>query len=97
MAGCQPAQGPRCYNSAIPGLRAFHDPNDPVVRDLAQRWSDTVIAFARTGDSNGAGLPDWPRYSAESGETLVVDAHVRVGRDLARAERELWESAIRDG
>ena len=73
------------------GPLAFYDPADPVVRDLARRWSDTIIAFARTGDPNGAGLPAWPRYTAERRETLVLDANPRIERDLGPEARELWE------
>ena len=85
------------FNSDDPGSMIFYDPEDPVVRSLSQRWSDTVIAFARTGEPNGAGLPHWPRYDAESRQTLVLDAEARVERDPNRAERELWESALGDG
>ena len=73
------------------GPLAFYDPADPVVRDLARRWSDTVIAFARTGDPNGAGLPAWPRYTAERRETLVLDANPSIERDLGPEARELGE------
>ncbi len=75
----------------------MYDPEDPVVRDLSQRWSDTVIAFARTGEPNGAGLPHWPRYDAESRQALVLDANTRIERNPNRAERELWESVLGDG
>ena len=85
------------YNTGSPGPLTLHDPDDPVVRDLSQRWSDTVIAFARTGDPNGAGLPDWPRYDGECRETLVLDAWPRVERDPDRAEREFWEGVPGDG
>ena len=33
---------------------AFHDRKDPVAHKLAEQWSNTLIAFARTGDPNGA-------------------------------------------
>ena len=80
------------FNSAHPGGVMFHDPNDPVVRDLAQRWSDTIIAFARTGDPNGAGLPYWPRYGDGNRHTLVLDEAPRVEVDLDRVHRALWET-----
>ena len=77
------------FNSDDPGSIVFYDPEDPIVRDLSQRWSDTVIAFARTGEPNGAGLPHWPRYDAEGRQTLALDANTRIERDPNRAEREL--------
>ena len=85
------------FNSDDPGGLVLYDPDDPVVRRLSQRWSDTVIAFARTGDPNGAGLPHWPRYDEESRQTLILDANVRVERDPNGMERKLLESVLGDG
>ena len=79
------------YAGPEQGPLALHDPADPVVRDLARRWSDTIIAFARTGDPNGAGLPHWPRYTTDTRETLVLDADSRIERDLGASARGLWE------
>ncbi len=83
------------FNSDDPGP-VFYDPDDPVVRDLAQRWSDTIIAFARTGEPNGAGLPHWPRYGAESRQTLILDAKPRVEKAVDRIQRELWDRVFAD-
>ena len=85
------------FNSEDPGDLVFYDPEDPVVRDLAKQWSDTIIKFARTGDPNGAGLPHWPRYDAASRQTLVLDGSPRIERDPNRGERELWESVLDGG
>lgn len=82
------------FNSDDPGPLVFYDARDPVVRSLSQRWSDTVVAFARTGDPNGAGLPRWPRYDAASRQTLILDGEPRVERDANREERELWERVL---
>jgi para-nitrobenzyl esterase len=30
--------------------------------------ADSFLKFMRTGNPNGGGLPEWPRYSAEKGE-----------------------------
>ena len=70
----------------------LYDGDDPDVRSLAERWSNTIIAFARTGNPNGAGLPEWPRYSAEDRRTLVLDANSRVEADFERDRLNLWKS-----
>ena len=72
-----------------PGLK-FHDGNDPAVRRLAEQWSNTVIAFARNGNPNGAGLPQWSRYSATERTALVLDAEPRIEADPDAAARGLW-------
>ena len=56
----------------------LYDPKDPVVRQLAERWSNTVLAFARTGDPNGGGLPHWSPYSADRRGVLILDAASRI-------------------
>jgi carboxylesterase type B len=38
-------------------------------------------SFARTGDPNGAGLPEWPRYDAANRSCLVFDERPRIVRD----------------
>ena len=83
------------FNSfARPDLRGIvmHDRNDPAVVDLARRWSDTVLAFARTGDPNGAGLPEWPAYRADERRSLVLDRESYIaGPALDDEQRALWE------
>jgi para-nitrobenzyl esterase len=75
------------------GLFSLYDPNDPAVRRLAEAWSATVIAFARTGDPNGAGLPAWPRYAAADRASLVMGAESHIARGLDDAQRKVWGDA----
>lgn len=42
---------------------------------LADSWSKTVIAFAQSGDPNGAGMPLWPKYGPDAYSCLRV-AHL---------------------
>ena len=73
-----------------PGI-VMHDGNDPVVVDLARKWSDTVLAFARTGDPNGAGLPEWPVYRADERRSLVLDGEPYVAdASLDAKHMALW-------
>ncbi|MGI9322424.1 MAG: carboxylesterase/lipase family protein [Pseudomonadales bacterium] len=71
---------------------AFHDRNDPVVREVAEKWSSTIIQMARTGQPNDGGLPRWPIYDSSSRDCLVVDGKSRVESDPDRLHRELWAS-----
>ena len=71
----------------------FHDPEDPLVRQLARHWSDTIVAFAQTGDPNGAGLPHWPPYSTGHREVMIVDATSRIENDPDNEMRKRWGDA----
>lgn len=77
----------------IPGGAGIPDGRDPAVRKVAQQWSNTILAFARTGDPNGAGLPAWPKYSNRERASLVIDANSRIAHGLDDAHRKLWGDA----
>ena len=74
-------------------LNPFHDPNDPVVCELAELWSNTILAFAQSGDPNGAGLPRWSPYSADRREVLILDETSREGQDPDGELRHRWGDA----
>ena len=79
------------FNSTDPGTMIGYDPEDSVAQNLAQRWSDTLIAFAKTGNPNGAGLPDWPNYDPSERNTMVLDANPRIEQDLNQNLRKLLD------
>ncbi|MFD2135891.1 hypothetical protein ACFSLT_13115 [Novosphingobium resinovorum] len=45
--------------------------------------SDTLVAFATTGNPNGGKRPNWPRYDPARDVIMdfAVDGEARVGRD----------------
>ena len=69
--------------------RIFHDRRDPVVKDLALKWSGTLIEFVRTGDPNGAGLPEWRIYD-DSRSCLILDEYCYIADDPDKRHREFW-------
>jgi len=57
-------------------------------RRLAERMSDALVRFMRSGDPNGAGLPSWPRYSSARGESMTLDDACEVRDDPDREARK---------
>ncbi|MDA1369877.1 MAG: carboxylesterase family protein [Proteobacteria bacterium] len=46
---------------------------------LSETMADYWVNFARTGNPNGPGLPEWPIYDAASDVVQLLDAEVRAG------------------
>jgi len=73
-------------NVAAEGSRAV----GPGAQAMADRMSDALLAFARTGDPNHAGLPTWTPYSLERRETMVMDLPPRIENDPRGDERRFF-------
>jgi para-nitrobenzyl esterase len=57
---------------------------------LADRMSRAWLAFARSGNPNHAGLPQWPAYSAATRPTMIFDRECKVTNDPLGEERKAW-------
>lgn len=56
-------------------------------RALSEKMSDALLQFMRTGDPNGGGLPQWPAYTIENGETMILDDVCEAKNDPDREAR----------
>ncbi len=54
---------------------------------LADKVSGAWAAFARTGNSNHAGVPHWPAYDPGSRATMILNDECHVENDPGKAER----------
>ena len=57
-------------------------------RKLASAMSGSLAQFMRTGNPNGGGLPEWPEYTSEKGETMILDDVSEVQNDPDREARK---------
>lgn len=65
-------------------------------RALASKMSGALVAFAKGGDPNHAGLPKWPAFNEPTRATMVFENdHVTVKNDPDGAARRLLQSAQR--
>jgi para-nitrobenzyl esterase len=60
---------------------------------LAERMSEAWVAFARTGNPNHAGLPDWPAFDAARRATMVFDTECQTVSDPYGEERRAMQAA----
>jgi para-nitrobenzyl esterase len=63
----------------------------PKARQMSDLMSRTFVAFARSGNPNHSGLPDWPAYS-DARATLHFDVPPAVVKDPNKEERLFWAS-----
>jgi para-nitrobenzyl esterase len=61
----------------------------PSARALASKMSGALVAFARTGNPNHAGIPKWPAYSASNPANMIFDEKVEVRLDPDKEARRL--------
>jgi para-nitrobenzyl esterase len=60
---------------------------------LAEQMSAMLIALARHGDPNHAGIPTWTPYGLERRETMVFNVESRLEHDPRGGERKLYQRA----
>ncbi|HTA42011.1 MAG TPA: carboxylesterase/lipase family protein [Bryobacteraceae bacterium] len=54
---------------------------------LADRVSDTWLAFARTGDPNNSKIPHWPKFEPKDWPTMVFNNTIKAENDPIHAQR----------
>ncbi len=62
-----------CFWFANTDVMLTHTGGGSRPRALAEKMSDALLQFMRTGDPNGSGLPRWPAYDPEIGQTMVLN------------------------
>ena len=69
-------------------LMLTHTGGGPRPRALSTKMAGALLQFMKTGDPNGAGLPEWPKYSANKGQTMIFDDACEAKNDPDREARK---------
>ena len=69
---------------------AFLVGDAPGQQELADRMHAAWTAFARTGDPNHPGIPEWPVYDTTRRATMVFDTMCTVVDDPDSEDRLAW-------
>ena len=69
---------------------------EPLDRELSRTMSACWVQFAKTGDPNGPGLPQWPQYDAATDRYLEFGDQIKAGTGLYKEACDLLEK-VRGG
>jgi para-nitrobenzyl esterase len=69
-------------------LMLTHTGGGAAPRALSKKMAGALLQFMKTGDPNGTGLPEWPRYSAAQGQTMIFDNISEAKNDPDREARK---------
>lgn len=75
---------------AYDNLHTLDRPWEPADRELTRIMSGYWANFVRSGDPNGAGLPNWPGYDREQEQLLQLDTEVKAVSFPDREAYDLW-------
>jgi para-nitrobenzyl esterase len=64
---------------------------------LADQMSEAWLCFARTGDPDHKGIPEWPSYTTDDRATMLFDRATTLGFDPFASERLAWATVGDDG
>ncbi|MEI8309871.1 MAG: carboxylesterase/lipase family protein [Verrucomicrobiota bacterium] len=87
-----------CHGLDLPFLFKSFDPDsaDDIVgpnppMGLSDAMQDAWISFARTGDPNHKGLPEWPAYEPSHRATMIFDTKSKAVEDPDPEVRQLFK------
>lgn len=65
-----------------------HSGGGPRPRAVSTKMAGALLQFMNTGNPNGPGLPEWPKYSSALGETMIFDDKCYAANDPDREARK---------
>jgi para-nitrobenzyl esterase len=78
-----------CFWYANTDLMLTHTGGGARPRKLSEKMSASLLQFMKTGNPNGGGLPEWPAFTIENGETMVLNDVSEVKNDPDQEARKL--------
>jgi len=77
---------------AYDNLRTLDRPWEDIDREIAGQMSDYWVNFARTGNPNGPGLPQWEAYTPENEKAMIFDTIIGQQKIPDLEQLGFWEN-----
>jgi len=94
FGSCHALELPFVFNSfKDPGMKALVG-NASNTENLCERMMDAWLSFARDGNPNHDGIPNWPTYEEKNRSTLVLGNEIKIANSLFDKERKVWDKIL---
>jgi para-nitrobenzyl esterase len=89
LKSCHILEIPFVFNNVDPpiGLIGNSDDRFKMAASMSKAWA----AFARSGNPNHDGIPQWPAYTPEKRATMIFDIECRVENDPDGKALKAWD------
>lgn len=77
--------------SWVPGGRKYSEDPNTNAKKLSEQMMAAWTNFARTGNPNGSGVPEWPEYDLTNRRTMIWDDISSSAIDPDSDRRKIWE------
>jgi para-nitrobenzyl esterase len=74
------------------GATFKNDRANPEAKIMSDRMAAAWVAFAATGDPNGAAIPHWAPYETGARQTMIFDIDTRQESDPRKEARLYWDT-----
>ncbi|MFX1305086.1 MAG: carboxylesterase/lipase family protein [Promethearchaeota archaeon] len=94
LGACHALELPFIFNTfEEPGMKALVA-NVPDTGNLCENMMESWLSFARNGNPNHDGIPQWPTYDKKSRATLLFGKEIKISNKLFEKERRAWDGIL---
>ena len=91
LGACHALELPFVFNTLKNSAFQEFVGKSPDLNAISHKVMDAWIAFARSGNPNHEGIPQWPSYNVEKRSTMLINKEFKVVEKFLDKERATWD------